>query len=86
MNEQWKTEALKTIQDIFRDQFLNDSLIITESTSPRDFEEWDSLAHVSLLVAAESAFNVQFTGEEMASIDDVAALLTTLDRKLSQTR
>jgi acyl carrier protein len=86
MTEQWKTEALSTIQTIFRDQFLNDSLVITESTSPVDIEEWDSLAHVNLLLATEMAFNVRFTAEEMGNIDGVRALLGTIDSKRVELR
>ena len=86
MTEQWKAEALGTIQTIFRDQFVDESLVVNESTSLRDIAVWDSLAHVSLLLATEQAFNVRFTAEEMGSIDGVAMLLRTLEQKRAHTR
>jgi acyl carrier protein len=73
--------ALQRIEAIIRDHFLDDSLAVTEATSPADIEEWDSLAHVNLLAAVESAFGVRFTAEEMGDIDGVAAMLAALARK-----
>jgi len=86
MTEEWKAEALGTIQAILREQFLDDSLVVNESTSPHDIAEWDSLAHVNLLFATEQAFNVRFTAEEMGSIDGVAMLLRTLEQKRAHAR
>jgi acyl carrier protein len=81
MTEQWKSVALERIQRIFRDQFLDEDLRLTETTSPDDIEEWDSLAHVNLLVAVEAAFKVRFTAEEMGNIADVSSLLAALRAK-----
>jgi len=78
METTWKQNALNTIQDIFRAQFFEDSLIITEKTTPADIEEWDSLAHVNILATIENAFNVRFTADDMANIDSVAVLLSVL--------
>lgn len=82
MNEIWKKAALITIESIFRDHFLDDRLSITEATSPADIEEWDSLAHINLLVAVEAEFAVRFSANDMAQIDSIASMLVTLDRRL----
>ncbi|GFO63832.1 acyl carrier protein [Geomonas paludis] len=78
MNTVWKENALQVIQDIFRNQFFDDSLAITEHTTPADIEEWDSLAHVNLLASIENAFNIRFTADDMANIDSIAVLLATM--------
>lgn len=78
MDTAWKTNVLMVIRDIFRNQFFDDALIITEKTTPADIEEWDSLAHVNILAAVENAFNIRFTAEDMANIDSVAVLLNVL--------
>jgi acyl carrier protein len=81
MDTAWKLATLAKIQSIFRDHFLDDGLVVGETTSPEDIEEWDSLAHVNLLAAVEQAFGVRFTADEMGNIDGVATLLAALDRK-----
>lgn len=78
MNDGWKQTTLKTIERIFQDQFLQDSLCVNENTTPTDIETWDSLAHIHLLVAVEKAFEVRFTADEMTQIDSVASLLKIL--------
>ena len=78
MNEDWKTKAIKTLETIFQELFLDNHLKINENTSPVDIEEWDSLAHVNLLVTVESSFGVKFTAEDMERIKDVSTLLSVL--------
>jgi acyl carrier protein len=39
-----------------------------------DEPRWDSLRHLEIVFAAEAAFGVSFTSEEIAAIDGVAAL------------
>lgn len=78
MNDIWKQKALRTIEDIFREQFFDEHLCVTENTTPEDIDEWDSLAQVNLLAAIEEAFNIRFTADDMAVIDSVAALLSTM--------
>lgn len=83
MNDAWKKDALVKIEAIFRDHFLDDSLRISEASSPSDVDEWDSLAHINLLAAVESEFAVHFSADDMAEIDSVSALLVALDRKVN---
>jgi acyl carrier protein len=83
MNDTWKNDALAKIEAIFRDHFLDDGLRVTEATTPADIEEWDSLAHINLLAAVESAFGTRFSADDMAGIDSVASLLQALARRRS---
>lgn len=78
MDENWKNTTLKALEPIFREQFLDDSITVKESTSPADIEEWDSMAHVALLSSVESSFGVRFTAEDMGRIINVATLLAAL--------
>ena len=56
MSEQ---EILNAVQDIFRDNFDDDTLEITRSTCADDIEDWDSLEQINLLTAIEKKFNNQ---------------------------
>jgi acyl carrier protein len=80
LDEHWKATALTELQPIFRALFLDDKLVISENTSPADIEEWDSLAHVTLLSAVEAKFGVRFSAEDMGRINDVSTLLDVLWR------
>ena len=38
------------LNEIFRDVFDDDSLVVTETTTAADIEEWDSLANINIIV------------------------------------
>ena len=48
MSEQ---EILNAVQDIFRDNFDDDTLEITRSTCADDIEDWDSLEQIKFKLA-----------------------------------
>jgi acyl carrier protein len=73
-----ETLALQRIQQIFRDQFLDDGLIVDSTSSPNTIEAWDSLAQVGLLAAIEAELDMQFTADEMGEISSVADILQCL--------
>ena len=51
---------MEKIQDIFRDVFDDEELVVEDSTSSDDIEEWDSLSHIQLVVAVEKTFGLKF--------------------------
>lgn len=59
---------------IFRDVFDDDELVISEVTTARDVEGWDSLAHIRIMVSIEKVFGVRFTAAEISKLKDVGTL------------
>lgn len=47
---------------------------IQESSSPRDFAQWDSAAHIEIVLSVEAEYGVSFTPEEMLEVLSVEAL------------
>jgi acyl carrier protein len=45
-----------------------------ENLRRADDPKWDSLKHLEIVFATEAAFGVSFSAEEIAAIQDVAAL------------
>lgn len=82
--ENWKIQMLRELQPIFRELFGDERLVISETTSPADVEEWDSMAHVTLLIEVEKKFGVRFTAEEMSHTAGVSALLDVLHQHRSR--
>ena len=75
-------EALMSdIQDIFRDNFDDDSLVITRETTADDIEDWDRLEQINLLTAMEKKFGIKFTLDDvrgLANVGDMADLIVRL--------
>ena len=54
---------------------------IKENSRMDDIEEWDSLGHVHIIVALESAFDLYMDVEDFAELDNVPAILAFLSSK-----
>ena len=46
-----RKEIMDKVNEIFRDVFDDDSLVIVDSTNSDDIEDWDSLEHISLIIS-----------------------------------
>ena len=73
-------EILAAVQDIFRDNFDDDSLEITRATCADDIEDWDSLEQINLLTAMEKKFGLKFKLEEVRGLNNVGDLLDLIER------
>lgn len=73
-----------TIEDlipVFREVLENDTLVVNESTTAEDVEEWDSLNHIYLVVAIEKKFKIKFTTQEIQGWKCVGDILIDLSKK-----
>ncbi|MGN0651825.1 MAG: acyl carrier protein [Gemmiger sp.] len=73
-------EILEAVQEIFRDNFDDDTLIITRDTCSDDIEDWDSLEQINLLTAIEKKFNIKFKLADVRNLKDVGDLLDLVKR------
>jgi acyl carrier protein len=70
------------LQEIFRDLFDDDNIVLTDKTSAQDIAGWDSLTNVKLIVRVERAFKIRFGTGELVEIQNVGELLALITRKL----
>lgn len=69
------------LEQVFRDVFNDDSLSLRDEMTSRDVGGWDSVAHMNLMFTIESAFGIQFIGNELAEFNDVGELKRYLAAK-----
>ena len=74
-------EFLDQIQEIFRDQLDDESLILTDEITANDVEDWDSLTHIMLVVAIEKHFKIKFTSNEILSWKNVGEMIECISKK-----
>lgn len=75
-----ENSLLEMVAEVLRDVFDRPDLQVHESLSHHDVATWDSFSHITLVVALEETFAVEFDGEEIAALTDVAAILGALQR------
>ena len=75
-------EVMSKLAGIFHDVFDDDTITLTRATMSDDIPEWDSLAHVRLIVAIEKAFGVRFDVKEINEMPNVGVMTDIVGRKL----
>lgn len=76
------TEAvLAKLQPIFDDIFGEDSVALTANTDSDDIVGWESVAHVSVIVAVERDFDIMFDPDEIMDMENVGALVASIQSK-----
>ena len=76
-------EILSNVQNIFRDIFDEEDLVISTSTTANDIEEWDSLNHINLVSAIEKMYKIRFALGELQSMKDVGAMVHLISQKIT---
>lgn len=73
-----KEDILSTINDIFKDAFDDESLVVTEATTSNDIEGWDSLMQMNLIEMVEDEFGFQFTMDEASGLKNVGDMVSVV--------
>lgn len=79
-----KEQILADVQDIFRDVFDEEELVIKDETNADDIEDWDSLAQVRLTVAIEKKFGIKFDFGELTALHNVGEMLELIGTKMAK--
>ena len=78
-----REEVYKRLNEVFREVFDDETLIITDETNSDDIEDWDSLEQINLVVACEKKFNVKFDMKEIQALKNVGEMVDTILSKLN---
>ena len=76
-----QTEVIAKLQTIFDDLFL-EPVHLTPAVSAKDVPEWDSLTHISLLLAIEKAFTIRFRVGEVENARNIGELADLILKRL----
>ena len=75
-----KITVFKVISEVFDFPFER----IDDTLTPEDFERWDSLQQLNLMMALESKLNIHFDMEDSFKIKDVKSILEIVSSKLDK--
>ena len=71
------------IQQIIRDVFGDESIVINDSTTAADIKGWDSLNNVKLMVHIERKFGFRFKTGEIVGLKNVGELIKIVEQRAS---
>ncbi len=76
-------EIKSRLNKVFCKVFKDDSIVISEETTAKDIEKWDSLTHLILISTTETEFGIKFKLKELISMKNVGDFLRSIDSKLT---
>lgn len=73
-----------TLNQIFADVFLDDSIRLDPETTAKDIEGWDSFKQLDIIFAVEERYGFKLTSQEIDQLYNVGALADIIERHLAQ--
>ncbi len=68
------SKILEALNHIFQDVVDDPGIILKLETIAQDVDDWDSLNHITFIVAIEKYFRIKFTGAEIRSWKNVGEM------------
>ncbi len=76
-----REEVFERLNKVFRDVFDDDDIIVTETTTSADIDDWDSLEHINLVAAVEQEFGMKFTMGQVVTMKNVGEMVDIILQK-----
>ena len=67
--------VFQALDEVFQEEFDDDSIHVTEETTANDIEDWDSLEHINLIVAVQKRFHLEFKMGEVTGMKNVGEMV-----------
>ena len=74
-------DIVRRLNDVFQDVFDDDELTVFPEMTAKDVDEWDSLLHITLVLAVEKEFAVRLNAAEVGRLENVGQMIELLARK-----
>jgi len=76
-----EAEIYERLTQTLRDVFDDESLVATPELTAHDVKEWDSVNHITLVVAIEEEFGVKFKTAELEKMKNVGQMAEAIEKK-----
>jgi acyl carrier protein len=75
--EEILTKITATLREVFEDK----NLVVTDATTAKDVDEWDSLNHITIISNIERAFKVKFALGELMKLQNIGQMIDLIQKK-----
>ena len=77
-----KIDIFHKIKNIFEEILDEIEVVLAESTTAEDVEEWDSLTHIQIITEIEKQFAVRFSTRDIEGLKNIGDMITLISSKL----
>lgn len=71
------------LTEIFREIFLDDTIILSDQLTANDIDGWDSFAHLNIILAVENTFKITINDDETPKLKNIGDMIQLIENKLS---
>ena len=75
-------EVRNRLNTVFQDVFDDPSIEVRDDMTAEDIEDWDSVAHITLILSVEKEFGLRLNAAEIGKLSNVGAMIALLTRVL----
>ncbi|MBR6100847.1 MAG: acyl carrier protein [Ruminococcus sp.] len=76
-----RDQVFDRLEEVFRDVFDDDGIVLYEDTTADDIDDWDSIEHITLIAAVEKEFGMSFTMGEVSGMKNVGEMVTIISQR-----
>lgn len=77
-----REDVYKRLTEVFHEVFDDEDIVINDTTTANDIEDWDSLEHINLIVATEKKFGFKFNMGEVGKMINVGEMVDVILQRI----
>ena len=70
-----REEVFERLNNVFREVFDDEEIVVSETTTADDIEDWDSFEHINLVVAVEEEFSFKIPMGKVVTMKNVGEMV-----------
>ena len=78
-----RNEIVEKLNEVFREVFKDNTIVLRDDMTAADVENWDSLTHMLMITRVEEVFGIKFKLKELNKLKVVGDLIAVVESKLS---
>ena len=79
-----QADVIQAIQPLFRDVLDQPDLLLTADSNASNVDDWDSLAHINIVMAIERHYKVKLALGELQGLKNVGEMAELIIRKTAK--
>lgn len=70
-----REDVYARLNNVFREVFDDESIVVSDETTSADIEDWDSFEHINLIVAVENEFAMKIPMGKVLTMKNVGEMV-----------
>ena len=77
-----REQVYEKLNQVFQDVFEDEDIEVTDATTAKDIDGWDSLEHINLITTVEKEFGMKFNMGEVMTMKNVGEMADIILKRI----